>query len=297
MEHQEGTFKGAGGIDLYYQHWRGQTPVQATLAVVHGLGSHSGHFDNLVRYIVPHGYQVYGFDLRGHGRSQGQRGYINSWAEFREDLRGFLHLMETQKAENPHFLLGHSLGGAIALDYALRFPDRLQGIIVTALPAGKVGINPIKMALGQILSKIWPRFSLNTGIEQTAGSRDPEVVAALCQDPLRHYKGTARLVTEYNAASTWIQTHAAELYIPLLMLHGGDDRIALPEGSEVFFQKVRCHDKERREYVGAYHDLYNDINHQEVISDIGNWLDLHLEGSTGCDLPTYSVCAEQPPSN
>ena len=301
IKRQEGTFRSVGGLDLYYQHWQAQNPTQAVLAIVHGLGSHSGHFDNIIQHLVPRGYRVYSFDLRGHGRSPGQRGYINSWAEFREDLRGFFHLIDARESGEPYFLLGHSLGAVIALDYALRFPDGLKGIIATALPAGKVGIHPIKMVLGHILSRVWPRFTMKTGIDQVAGSRDPEVVATFAQDPLRHIQGTARLVTEFNDTITWLQAHASELSVPLLMLHGGADCIALPEGSQTFFQQVTCPDKERREYTGGYHDIHNDINYREVISDIDSWLKQHLGNDSGCDRPTCSpstkVYPEQPLSD
>ena len=286
IERHEGTFRSVGGVNLYYQHWYDQNPARAVLAIVHGLGSHSGHFFNMVQHLVPCGYRIYSFDLRGHGRSPGQRGYINTWAEFREDLRGFLHLIDTHESGHPYFLLGHSLGAVIALDYALRFPDGLQGIIASALPAGKVGIHPIKLAVGQFLSQVWPRFSMTTGIDQDAGSRDPEVVAAFAQDPLRHYQGTARLVTEFIATSSWLQDHAAELSVPLLMLHGGADRIALPAGSQAFYQQVKVPDKTRREYANSYHDIHNDINYPEVMADICHWLEQHLEEPSSCCVST-----------
>lgn len=281
INRQEGTFNSVGGVDLYYQHWHSPGPTQAVLAIVHGLGSHSGHFKNLVQHLVPHGYRLYSFDLRGHGRSPGQRGYIHSWTEFREDLRYFLHLIDDRESGHPYFLLGHSLGAVIAMDYALRFPDGLQGIIATAMPAGKVGVNPLKMAIGQVLSQIWPRFTMKTGLDQSTSSRNPEVVATFTQDPLRHVQGTARLVTEFSATIRWLQDHAAELSVPLLMLHGGADRIALPEGSQALFQQVQWPDKERREYAAGYHDVHNDLNYREVMADIGQWLAQHLDPNSG----------------
>ena len=277
MQHSEGTFKGAGELDLYYQRWGPLGQRRAILIIVHGLGGHSGLFNNLVQYLVPHGYEIYGFDLRGHGRSPGQRGHIHAWVEFREDLNRFLSLIKLQTSGLPCFLLGHSLGGAIALDYILRFPDGLQGVIATAPAVGKVRVSPIKIVIGRLLSWLWPNFTLNTGIDQGVCSRDPAVVTAYAQDPLRHTKGSARLVTEFLTTATWIQTHIVDLQAPLLILHGGADRVAPSEGSCAFFQQVIFSDKERREYPESYHELHDDINHQEVLADLSNWLERHLQ--------------------
>lgn len=279
MKHWDGTFTGAGELPLYYQVWHPESKVRAIVVVVHGLGGHSNLFNHVVQALVPLGYAIYGFDLRGHGRSQGQRGYLNRWAEFRDDLRRFLHLIESQTNGLPRFLLGHSLGAMIVLDYALRFPEGLGGIIVTALPMGAVGVSPLKLVLGHILSRIWPTFSLNTGIDQSTGSRDPAVVAANIQDPLRHTRGTARLATEFQATSAWLQTHAHALEVPFFSLHGDADRVARPQGSRNFFERVTTPDKEYREFVGGYHDLYNDINHSEVTAYLCDWLERHLESS------------------
>lgn len=195
---------------------------------MHGLGSHSGTFNNIVQALVPQGYAVYGFDLRGHGRSPGARGYINAWSEFRKDLSRFFQFVTSQQGQIPYFLLGHSLGAAIALDYALHFPDGLHGVIATALPLGKVGVPPIKLAIAQILSQVWPHFTLNTGIDHAATSRNPEVIAAIALDSLRHTRGSARLATEFIAKAEWLQTHAVCLQVPLFLLHGGEDWISPP---------------------------------------------------------------------
>ena len=280
MQHNEGTFPGAGGLKLYYQSWHPPDQPHGVLVIVHGLGGHSSLFGNVVQHLVPCGYAIYGLDLRGHGRSPGQQGYINSWAEFREDVGAFLRLVEKQEPGCPHFLLGHSLGGAITLDYVLHYPSKeLQGVIVLAPALGQVGISPFKLALGYILSQVCPRFTLDTGIDLTTGSRDPAVLTAYTQDPLRHTRGSARLATEFLATVTWIQTHAADLELPLLILHGDADQVALPSGSCTFFQRVTFLDKELKLYPGVYHEIHNDFNYQEMLADLEDWLERHLERS------------------
>lgn len=278
MQHLEGSFTSIDGLNLYYQSWHPLTETKAALGIVHGLGSHSGLFDNLVNALVPCGYAVYGLDLRGHGRSPGQRGYINHWAEFRADFGSFWQLMINQNQTLPCFVLGHSLGAVIILDYALRYPQSIPGIIAIAPALKPVGVPPIRVKIGQILSWVLPRFTLNTGIPQNAGSRNAEMIAAYLNDSLRHTKGTARLVTEFFKTTQWIQAHLTDLRNPILTLHGSQDLVALPESSQLLFEQISILDKEYREYPGGYHDLHNDTHVEQVIVDIASWLDRHIKG-------------------
>jgi alpha-beta hydrolase superfamily lysophospholipase len=276
---QEGKFPGVGGLDIYYQSWHPGGEVKGILALVHGLGGHSGLYKTIVEHLLLKQYAVYGFDLRGHGRSYGQRGYINTWSEFRDDLRTFLNLIQQQQPGCPIFLLGHSMGGLIALDYTLHYvQDKsiLQGVIAFAPSIGKVGVPLSRVVLGKLLSQVWPRFSLNIGLDFSAGSRDQQILDSYTQDKLRHTLATARLSTEFFATVDWIHSHAEKWPIPLLVLHGSADRIALPAGSEIFYQNVTYPDKLRIEYPGGYHDLHYDINYLEVITDLSNWMDQHL---------------------
>lgn len=134
-QNRSGSFQGAGELELYYQSWHPQALVRAVLVVVHGHGGHSGIFTRLVEYLVEYlvdrDYVIYSFDLRGHGRSPGQRGYINSWAEYRADLAAFLKFVKTKESQLPLFLIAQSMGGTIALDYLLRESPQIQGSRIT----------------------------------------------------------------------------------------------------------------------------------------------------------------------
>jgi alpha-beta hydrolase superfamily lysophospholipase len=277
IQHQEGTCLGAGNLTLYYQSWHPPALPRSIVIIVHGLGAHSGWFPNLVRCLVANGHAVYGFDLRGHGRSAGQRGYINSWEEFREDLRAVRQLIALAEADLPCFLLGHSLGGTIVLDYVLRDPTSCQGAIAMAPTLGHVGISPVRLGLGYILSTVCPRFMLDTGIGLTVGARDLELLNAYDRDPLRHSQGTARLVTEFFKTVDWIESHISELQIPLLILHGDADRVAFPATSRRLYERANIADKELHEYPGLYHELHNDFDADLVLSDLVIWLARHLE--------------------
>ncbi len=270
----EGTFQGAKGLELYYQSWHPQDSAEAVLIIIHGHGGHSGIFPLMVEYLIEHNYAVYGFDLRGSGRSPGQRGYINSWSEYRDDLKSFVELVKAKEPDLDLFIIGQSMGGTIALDYILREPLKLKGLILLA-PALGLGIPSWKLLAGKILSGILPRFSLATGIDFNAASRDPKAVVASREDRLRHSRGTARLATELLNTIEWIEAHIAQIKVPLLILHGGADRVTLPQNSRVFFERLTLDDKERQEYPGGYHELHSDINYQEVLQDMEDWIQRH----------------------
>ncbi len=289
MKHVEGTFTGFGDVKLYYQSWHPETQVQAVVALVHGLGGHSDLFKPVVDYLTAQNYEVFAFDLRGHGRSPGKRGHITTWAEYREDLRSFLKQVYEQRSGCSCFLWGHSLGGTITLDYALRSPQQLSGLIVSAPALKKVSVPRLKLTAGWLLSRISPSFSLKVGLPPDVCARNPEICEAYLQDPLRHEYGSARLATEFFATVRWIYKNTAGLQIPLLILHGGADEVAHPEASRLFFQQVMFPDKEHHEYPGCYHDLYADAQYQTIFEDLEQWLGRHIEGTDTCEAFAFGL--------
>ncbi len=280
---RQGTFTGHGGLGLFEQSWTppDSAAVRGAVTIVHGLGEHSGAYPNVVETLVPAGFAVHGFDLRGHGRSPGRRAFINSWDDYRQDVRAFLHLVAEREPGQPRFLVGHSMGGIIVLDYVLRYPDDLSGVVAIGPAIGELGFSPILMAIARLLSRVWPSFSTGTGLDATAISRDPEVVDRYRADPLVHDRGTARLATESARTVAWIQAHAADLRVPLLIQHGEADRIARPDGSRRFVANVIEPDTTYIEYPGAYHQVHNDVCHQQVMADLLNWLIQHLDVNAG----------------
>jgi alpha-beta hydrolase superfamily lysophospholipase len=272
-QHIEGRFRGAGGLELYYQAWRSpEGRHSAVLVNLHGLGDHSSLYPSLAGHFPCRDIAVYAYDMRGNGRSPGQRAYLDSWRDYREDLDAFLAQVREWEPGLPVFVLGHSLGGLVVLDYALHFPARLNGVIAAAPPLGRVGVPPLLMALGRIMSRIWPRFSLEVGMDLSGLARDPAVIQTVLSDPLFHRRGTARLSTEVTAAIARVQARAGDLSVPLLILHGSADRMVPPDGSREFFQKVRHPVREFREYPEAYHGLFADFDHEQVLTDLERWI-------------------------
>ena len=276
MKQDEGTFSGWEGLELYYQCWRPDGEPKATLAIVHGFGEHSGRYGNVVDWFTPKGYAAYGLDLRGHGRSPGPRGYINAWAEFREDVRKFLELVREREPGRPLFLLGHSMGGLIVLEYALHHPEGLAAVIASGPVLAQAGVSPLLIALSKVLSGILPRLTLNTGLDATSISRDPAVVEAYVNDPLVHSMGTPRLSTALTQAVEWTQAHAADMDTPCLIVHGSADRLAPPEGSRIFYENLTLDDKERQVYEGYYHEVFNDVGKERALAAVEAWVERHL---------------------
>ncbi|MEA5570749.1 alpha/beta hydrolase [Calothrix sp. UHCC 0171] len=282
MQHQEGNIVTNGSMCLYYQSWHPNNAPRGILAIVHGLGGHSGLYGNIVHQLIPKDFAIYSVDLRGHGKSSGQRGYINSWDEYRDDVSNFLKFIASQNPEIPIFLLGHSLGGLIVLDYVLHSAGeiekqaKIKGLINLTPALGEPGVPLIKLLLGKLLSRIYPRFSLNTGIDLSLASRDPEVVKVYAQDPLRHTMGTARLSTEFFRTLAWVKEHASELDVPFLMVIAGGDKVTFPEDSRAFFQQLNLSDKELQEYPESYHCIQDDLNYKEVLDNLADWLERHI---------------------
>jgi alpha-beta hydrolase superfamily lysophospholipase len=264
-------YEGGGGTRLYCRSWP-LADARATLIALHGLGDHSGLYPMIGEALAPRGIAVLTPDLRGNGRSPGQRGYIDAWSDLREDLG---RLVERSRAEAPArslFLLGMSLGGLVVLDYALQHSAGLRGVIAMSPPLGAVGVPAPLLALGRVLSRVWPRFSLETGMDLSGLSRDPAVVERVLADPLFHRRGTARLSTEVIRAITRVQAEAGRFAVPLLVQHGAADRMVPPDGSRRFVARVGHPDRKLIEYAGAYHALLADLDSERVLADLAGWM-------------------------
>ena len=271
-----GEYAGAGGLRLFRRRWRPAGAVRAVVANIHGLGDHSGLYPTLVEHLAARGIAVHAPDLRGNGRSPGQRAYIASWEEFREDLRRFLEVVREEEPGRPLFLLGNSLGGLIGLEFALHHPAGLRGVIAASPPLGRLGVPAPLLFLGRILSRVWPTFALRTGMDLSGLARDPVVAETVLADPLFHRYGTARLSTEVVGAIARVQAGAARFPLPLLVLHGGADRMVPPEGSRRFVAAVGHPDRRLIEYPDAYHVLFADTGRERALTDLTEWIDDRL---------------------
>lgn len=271
-----GKFEGHDKTILFYQSWR---PLfcERVIVIVHGLGEHSGRYDNLVNYFSQQGFSVYGYDQRGHGRSKGQRGYLRSFIQLTGDLRSFLNLVSIHENQKPIYLFGHSLGGLVALRYMIETQNK-SGVV----PAGVILSNPTlriiidiprwKEVLSGFLSKYVPRLSLYNEIDYEYLSHDPAVSSLVKADPLCHQKITARFYHEILASIDWIKRNRDFVRIPILFLVGGKDQIIDPKGAEEFYHSVEFAQKELKMYPTFYHELINEIGKEGILSDMNEWL-------------------------
>ncbi len=219
------------GLDLYAQTWAADRP-RAHLVIVHGLGEHSSRYQNYVDYFVPRGYSLHGADSRGHGRSGGKRGYVERFDHYVADVNLRVAHIRSADAATPIFVLGHSLGSLITLKFGLDHPAGLSGIIVTGTALRDALVMPRwKRQMAMVLSNVTPSMKMDNGVLTKYLSHDPAVVAAFDTDPLAHHWGTPRLATEAEKVRVDLYQRAGEWPVPLLMLHGGDDRVCLAEGA------------------------------------------------------------------
>jgi alpha-beta hydrolase superfamily lysophospholipase len=265
-------FRGAAGTSLFRRIWRPEGPARGVIVNLHGLGDHSGLYPTLVDHFVARGFSVHGPDLRGNGRSPGQRAYIARWEIFREDLRCLIEVVRAEQPGLPVFLLGNSLGGLIVLEYALHYPEGIRGVIAASPPLGALGIPAPLLLLGRVMSRILPRFALRTGMDLGGLARDPVVVETVLSDPLFHRWGTARLSTEVVEAISRVQAGAPRFPVPVLVLHGAADRMVLPDGSREFDRKVGHPDHLLLEYTEGYHVLFADLDRERVLADVERWI-------------------------
>ena len=276
MQHSQSSMYGYGGVKLFTQSWLPDSAPRAGLVIVHGFGEHSDRYMNVVNDLVPRGYAIYSFDLRGHGRSEGQRGHVNRWVEYEEDVRSFLQQVQQQAPELPIFLMGHSLGGLIVLSYGLRCPQDMRGVISSSPALARPGISPVLLSLSTLMSRIWPTFSMSTGLDARGISRIPEAVNAYRNDPLVHDVGTARLGMEMSVTREKVLAHAAEWQPALLLIQGSADRIVPPDVGKVFFARAGNLDKEILVYTDAYHEPHNDLCAAQEMADLISWLERHI---------------------
>ncbi|MCX8088438.1 MAG: lysophospholipase [Meiothermus ruber] len=275
MHIDEGFYPGFT-LGLYYQRWRPAKP-KAVVMVVHGFGEHGGRYAHVAEHLAAHGYCVYIPDLRGHGRSPGQRGHIQEWSEYWYDLTFLRNFVESSEGPLPQFVYGHSLGSLVVLDFLVKQPPGLQGAILSGvlLEPGKVA-NPLLVATARLLSRYQPTLSLRLGLDARALSRDPAVVEAYRKDPLVHNRASVRWGNEVLNAIAVVKAQAKKIIDPLLILHGEADTINRVEGAHWLFREVSSTDKELRIYPGGYHEPHNDLQKAQVLHDITDWLERHL---------------------
>ena len=273
MKHSEFEFKTFDRLSLFGQSWQPEDRPRAVVYLIHGLGEHSGRYSHVADRLTQAGYSMFAFDLRGHGKSPGPRGHIPSYEALMKDISSLLEVANKQFPQLSSFLYGHSLGGNLVLNYILRHQPQLKGVIVSDPWLRLAFESPrFKIILAQITDYIWPSFSQKNGLDTKVLSRDPEVVHAYENNPLVHDHISSRMFIGIYQSGYWALEHASEFSLPLLLMHGGDDKIISVKASGEFADQIseNCTFKI---WDGLYHDIHNEPEKEEVFKFLIDWLD------------------------
>jgi alpha-beta hydrolase superfamily lysophospholipase len=275
MQHIEFAQQAPDGIQFYFQGWQPDTPPVAVVCLVHGLGEHSGRYAHVAAALNTAGYALIGFDLRGHGKSGGPRGHTPSYGTLMDDIDRLFAEATRRYPDKPQFLYGHSLGGNLVLNYALRRTPSIAGVVATS-PAIRTAnpLPPAQVALAKVMNKLQPGMTMPNGLALDGLARDPAVIRAYTSDPHVHNKISVRLATGMLDAGEWALAHAAEFPLPLLLVHGTADRLTSAQATEAFAAKVPG-DCTLKLWDGYYHETHNEPEKTDVLAFMIDWLQKH----------------------
>lgn len=280
MPTEERQFLGAHGHVIRYDVTTPDRDPRGVVVIVHGLGEHGRRYGHVVDALTGAGFVVAVPDHLGHGRSDGKRLRINSFADYTGDIGTVLDAVRIEGL--PTFLLGHSMGGCIALDFALDHQERLTGLVLSG-PAVVPGSDmpPILVTLAPILGRIVPGLP-SKALRAASISRDPKVVADYDADPL-----VVRSPIPAGLGGVMISTMQSfpkrlpSLRIPLLVMHGGKDVLAEPDGSRMVEKLAGSSDKTLIIYDELFHEIFNEPERDTVIATAVDWLSAHADAAHG----------------
>ena len=274
MVHSEGTFTTPDGLTVYHQAWLPDGDPKAVVLLLHGLAEHSGRYTHVATALTDAGYAVHALDHRGHGKSDGKRTYVKSYADYQRDILQFRCLVEQQHPGLPLFVLGHSMGGNLALGQVLDHQAGVRGMALSA-PALAPGasLSPAKIKLAKLVGKIAPGLRPEA-LSADAISRDPAVVAAYVADPLVfNGKITVGAAAALLGSMEAFPPRYPELRLPILLQQGTSDALVDISGTRQLETGAVNATVTTHYYDGLYHEIFNEPEHAAVIADTIAWLD------------------------
>jgi alpha-beta hydrolase superfamily lysophospholipase len=271
----EETFVGKGGLKIFFRSWMPATRPKAVIVICHGVNSHGGQYIWAAETFARAGFAVYALDLRGRGRSEGERFYVEDVADYAADVAGTIAIAKERDPGLPVFLLGHSAGGVTSAIYTLDNQAELAGFICESF-AFQVPAPNFALAAIKGLSHIAPRLPV-LKLHNKDFTRDPVALAALESDPLiANEVQPALTVAALVRADERLRESFEQITIPVLIMHGTDDKATVCHGSEFFYEHAGSTDKTLKLYEGHYHDLLADYGREGVMDDIIGWIEARL---------------------
>lgn len=268
---KENSFVGVGGLKIHTSTWTPDGDPIAVVVICHGVNSHSGQHAWSAEQFVKDGYAVYAHDHRGRGQSEGERFYVDDVKEYVDDLATFIGIAKSENPGKAVFLLGHSMGGVVSCTYALDYQSEIDGFICESF-AFQVPAPDFALAVLKGLAHVTPHAHV-LKLHNKDFSRDPAAVAALDADPytqgeVQPVKTVAALVM----ADDRLRKEFSKITLPVLIMHGTEDKATKPSGSQEFYDHAGSTDKTLKFYEGHFHDLLNDFGKEEVMADIRAWV-------------------------
>lgn len=271
------TLTTSDGLTLHTEYRVPDGDPRAVVLVVHGYGEHSGRYQHVIERLVQSDYAVYALDHRGHGKSEGERAYCDTSEQFVNDLKLYFDRVKAAQPGKKLFVLGHSMGGLISLAFAERYQNEFDGLIVSGSPVNAdANVSAVLIAVGKVLNRVAPKLHLLDTGKPGILSSDPEIDVAWGNDPLTNKKPMrVRLGVELNRLAQDVRAHLPDLKLPVLILHGADDELVNPSGSQMAYEQAGSQDKTLKRYAGMRHEILNEVDKAIVLTDIVDWLDRH----------------------
>ncbi len=271
----EKTLERSGNPSLFFRSHLTENET-ARMVIVHGLGEHSGRYLALADHLAGLGFSLWILDLRGHGQSGGDRGHVDSFDDYTRDVREILDQARIDKpAATPVFLLGHSMGGLVAILTALEHQDLIDGLVLSSPALGvAVPLPAVKKVAATLMARLFPRLGIKNELNPQNVSRDPQIVKKYIADPLVHDRVSTRWFIQFFKAIDKAFDRAADIQLPILIQAAGEDRLVHTPAVEAFFEKLTTPDRNLKVFRDLYHEIYNETepDREKVIAALTAWL-------------------------
>ncbi|MBU4483891.1 lysophospholipase [bacterium] len=264
------------GKKLYFEQWLPKDP-KAIIVLVHGLCDHSRRYEPFKKHFFDRGYGIFCYDHQGQGKSAGKKGHISKFMHFVNDLSYFIHNVKDKVSERPIFIVAHSMGGLVAVNYGIRHMKSVAGIVLCSS-----AIKPFikfpdwKIKIAPYVSKFVPIATIQSTTDPKDLTHDEKEVEYYTNDPYVHHRVTIRLVQELLDNIKEVDKKIKMFSAPVLILHGNRDKVCDIEGSEYLYNMIPVANKELKIYDGMYHELLNEIGKERVFADIQGWIEKQM---------------------